>query len=51
MLTGFYFMLALLGVIVVVIWEITNDRAGLTEETTGVLRMRKEHPVAGDEQE
>jgi hypothetical protein len=52
MLTGLHFMLALVGVIVVVIWEITNDGAGLTEETQGLLKMRKEQPMTtGDGQE
>ena len=44
-------MAALAGVIAVVIWEITNDRIALTEETRGLLRMRTETPVTGDEQE
>ena len=51
MLTGLYFMLALAGVIIVVIWEIANDRVELTGETRGLLRMRTENPVASDEQE
>ena len=51
MLTGIIFLLALIGVFFVAVWEITNDRIGLTEETHGLLRMRKERPIAGDEQE
>lgn len=51
MLTGIAFLLVLVGVIVVVIWEITNDAVGLTEETWGLLRMQKERLTAGKEQE
>lgn len=40
MLTGIVFLLALIGVFVVVIWEIANDRVGWTEQTRGLLRMR-----------
>ena len=50
-MTGIIFLAALIGIFVVVMWEITNDRVGLTEETRGLLRMRKERPTAGDEQE
>jgi hypothetical protein len=51
MLTGFYFIAALIGVFVVVMWEITNDRVDLTGETRGLLRMRKERPRAENEEE
>ena len=50
MLTGLYFMLALAGVIVVVIWEVTNDGVGLTEQTQGLLKMRKEQPTITDDE-
>lgn len=48
MLTGLYFMCALAAVFVVVIWEIANDRVGLTGETGGLLRMIKEKPLTAD---
>ena len=51
MMSGILFLIALIGIFVVVMWEITNDRVGLTGETRGLLRMRKERPAAGNEEE
>lgn len=48
MLTGLYFLCALAGVIVVVIWEIANEPVGWSEPTRGLLRLRDERPPAGD---
>ncbi len=50
MLTGLYFLCALAGVFVVVIWEIANEPVGWAEETHGLLRLRDENPPSGDEQ-
>jgi hypothetical protein len=50
-MSGIIFLVALIGVLVVVMWEITNDRVDLSGETRGLLRMRKEQPTAGNDEE
>lgn len=51
MLTAFYFIATLIGILVLVIWEIINDQVDLTGETRGLLRMRKEQPTVAKEKE
>jgi hypothetical protein len=50
-MTGILFLFALIGVFVVVIWEITNDQVGLTGETRGLLRLRETSAETGKQQE
>jgi hypothetical protein len=49
-MSGILFLIALIGILVVVMWEIINDRVDLTGETRGLLRMRKERPAARNEE-
>jgi hypothetical protein len=50
-MSGILFLIALIGILIVVMWEITNDRVDLAGETRGLLRMRKERPTARNEEE
>lgn len=50
-MSGILFLIALIGILVVVMWEITNDRVDLTGEMRGLLRMRKERTAARNEEQ
>jgi len=39
---GFVFLLAIIGVGIVILWARRNDKVGLGEETTGLLAMTNE---------
>jgi len=48
-MSGLYFFLFLVGVAVIAVWYVRNDRLGPGEPTRGILRMNDDAYAATDE--
>jgi hypothetical protein len=47
--SGLYFLLFVVGIAVIAVWYVKNDRLGSGEPTKGILRMKDDASPATDE--